>query len=64
MEPISPIKRGALDLRGEYVHTGRQTAFGPDTRSGWYAEAGYKLTRLKSTWLRAGLSDQFSGSSA
>ncbi len=44
-------QKGALDIHGEYVHTGRQTAFGPDTRSGWYAETGYKLNRFKSPWL-------------
>ncbi len=40
-------QKDALDFRGEYIHTSRRTDFGLDTRSGWYAQAGYQLKRLQ-----------------
>ncbi len=41
----------SLDLRGEYIHTTRRTDLGPDTRSGWYAQAAYGLKKLSNPFL-------------
>ena len=42
-----------LELRGEYVQTWRQmpTGVATDQRSGWYAQAAYKLARLQLPYL-------------